>query len=140
MNKRLPLLIVLLGFGLIGCATPTNLALKGQYVSQIDSEGTRIFITRNTGLRDSANAQTISMDGVNYFRIKNQETVVFDEPKLGTRTICYILQDAFLTLDNCIDVEVTKGEKLFFEAKWKSAMSPTIVFVKQTKEEFLSNN
>ena len=88
----------------------------------------------------SANAQSISMDGVNYFRIKNQETVVFDEPKLGTRTIWYILQDAFLTLDNCIDVEVTKGEKLFFEARWKSAMSPTIVFVKQTKEEFLSTN
>ena len=133
------ILLIIMGFGIVGCASSPNLSLKGQYVNQIEGEGTRIFITRNTGLRDSANAQTISMDGVNYFRINNLDTVVFEEPKPGKRKICYILKDAFLTRENCIDVDVVKGKKLFFETRWKSGLSPEIIFVQQTKEEFLSN-
>ena len=132
------ILLIIMGFGIVGCATSPSLSLKGQYVNQIEDEGTRIFITRNTGFRGSAVAFTISMDDINYFRLRQGETDVLEEPKLGKRKICNLMADIII-LESCIDVVVEKGDKLFYETRYKSALGSEIIFVQQTKEEFLSN-
>ena len=88
---RIKIINLMLMVFCFSCASP-NLSLKGQYVNQIEDEGTRIFITRNTGLKSSAGAFTISMDGINYFRLWDRETDVLEEPRLGKRKICNYIE------------------------------------------------
>lgn len=117
----------------------TDTILKGKFIKDVKSPGERIFLTRLTGVAGEKGRFIISVDGINYENLWNNNVVVLDLYE-GSHNICVNVVGFGFEKKTCMDIDLKKNEKKFFVLKWKNVLFPTTVkFIPETSEEFLKD-
>ena len=118
-----------------------NLSLKGQFIQQINTDGTRIFITRETGdLVGSAMGMVVELNGINYAKLVDKQTAVLEiYDQQNELCIKSDLMQKGRKI-GCEQITLNINEKKFFIIKWKPGIRQKVNIIEINKEQFLTGD
>jgi hypothetical protein len=114
---------------------------RGLLLQQTNTEGTQIFVKRDTGYAGVAALVRVNLDGISIGELGNGETISADvKGSSGVITANFTGIAGIASSSGTRMFDVNKGEKLFFVIKQDVGLMSTKISIYPTdKNDFFSN-